>query len=198
MAARAMGASVGGFHMTTANATKPKLSLPGFKRPVLTVVPSTTTPAASSTTTPATPAPPAAKDPNRFAPEIAGLRAILHPWKTARHRRALHTRHFLTTRFSKCIQPAGEPKLPLKVGIGRDILAAYAVIDSGSRNRLNDALRDYCGGASYLRAMVAGAVRVDLDGNACGEVSEEAARLAAKQLAKLEARKARLNELEGL
>ena len=60
------------------------------------------------------------------------------------------------------------PHRPLKVGIAADILARCPDLD---RRKLGVALAAYTRRVMYLRGMVAGAARVDLDGNVCGEVS---------------------------
>ena len=48
------------------------------------------------------------------------------------------------------------------------------------------ALGDYTSGPTYLRACVAGAPRIGLDGKPCGEVSEQQAAHAKARLAALE------------
>jgi ProP effector len=74
------------------------------------------------------------------------------------------------------------PHRPLKVGIAADILARCSDLD---RRVLSAALRYYVSRIMYLQGMVAGASRVDLDGNACGEVSAADAEDAAARLAKI-------------
>jgi sRNA-binding protein len=106
------------------------------------------------------------------------------PSKADRKRKALmHMRAFLTHNFPKCFRPFGQPKLPLKIGVYDDVMAIYGKSNGGFKWTLMGALRDYCGGESYLRAMVPGAVRVDLDGNAAGTVTEEQANFALARLA---------------
>lgn len=63
---------------------------------------------------------------------------------------------------------AVEPK-PLKIGILRDIRAGQHEM---SEEELERALRAYTKTNKYLASMVAGAPRVDLNGNPSGEVSE--------------------------
>jgi len=60
------------------------------------------------------------------------------------------------------------PHRPLKVGIAADIPARCPAVE---RRVLSAALRVYARRMMYLRGLVAGAARVDLDGNACGEVT---------------------------
>jgi ProP effector len=58
------------------------------------------------------------------------------------------------------------------------------------RRKLGVALAAYTRRVMYLKGMVAGAERVDLDGNACGEVSAADAEHAAEVLALRQARRA--------
>jgi ProQ/FINO family len=59
---------------------------------------------------------------------------------------------------------------PLKIGIHHDLL----VLGGAERSReLSAALRSYTLNRAYLRAMRPGAVRVDLDGNPAGRVTDE-------------------------
>src|SRR6476659_5768744 len=73
------------------------------------------------------------------------------------------------------------PHRPLKVGIAADIPARCPAVE---RRVLSVALRVYARRVMYLRGLVAGAARVDLDGNACGEVTARDAKYAAAKLAK--------------
>ena len=100
----------------------------------------------------------------------------------ARHRTVLLVRAELRNRFPMCFMEFGAPKLPLKIGIDRDLLA----IANGAYHfqHMQWALLDYTQGDSYLAGLTAGAVRVDLDGNPAGTVSEVHARYAAGVLAK--------------
>jgi hypothetical protein len=98
------------------------------------------------------------------------------------HKSMMQMRGWLQRTFPKCFQPFGAPKLPLKIGIFHDVKALYTTT---LRHDLAAALKDYTSGVTYLRAMTAGAVRIDLDGNPAGEVTEEAAKIAGRQLAKL-------------
>jgi ProP effector len=102
--------------------------------------------------------------------------------RSSRHRRILETRAELHTRFPKCFMPFGAPKLPLKIGIDKDLLA---VADGALHyQRMLWALIDYVNGDHYLAKLIAGAVRVDLDGNPAGTVSEIHGQRAAAGLAK--------------
>jgi len=66
------------------------------------------------------------------------------------------------------------PHRPLKVGIAADIPARCPAVE---RRVLSVALRVYARRVMYLRGLVAGAARVDLDGNACGEVTARDAKM---------------------
>jgi sRNA-binding protein len=70
---------------------------------------------------------------------------------------------------------------PLKLGIHHGILA---VLDGAITPReLKNALRHYVGNRCYLRRLITGAPRIDLDGNPAGVVTAEEAAAAAAKLA---------------
>src|SRR5258705_1764523 len=73
------------------------------------------------------------------------------------------------------------PHWPLKVGIAADIPTRCPAIE---RRVLAAALSAYARRAMYLRSLVAGAARLDLDGNPAGEVTVRDAEYAAAKLAK--------------
>ena len=60
------------------------------------------------------------------------------------------------------------PHKPLKIGIDADIAERCPAVSRIERSVL---LHHYCKRTMYLSACVAGALRIDLDGNACGDVS---------------------------
>ena len=60
------------------------------------------------------------------------------------------------------------PHWPLKVGIAADLMERGPELD---HHKLSVALTAYTGRIMYLRGLVAGAARVDLDGKAAGEVT---------------------------
>lgn len=93
--------------------------------------------------------------------------------------KAEQTRELLVERFPRCFMPKGKRKLPLKVGIYQDVRSAAPDI---SARRLKDALHDYTTGRTYLRALVAGAHRVDLDGWPDGVVTTAEAIVASDAL----------------
>ena len=90
------------------------------------------------------------------------------------------------------------PHRPLKVGIAADIPARCPAVE---RRVLSAALRVYARRVMYLRGLVAGAARVDLDGKEAGEVTardaEYAAAKLAKTLASREAKRAAAVEVKG-
>ena len=61
-----------------------------------------------------------------------------------------------------------QPHWPLKVGIAAEIPARCPAVE---RRVLSVALSVYARRVMYLRGLVAGATRVDLDGNPAGEVT---------------------------
>ena len=74
------------------------------------------------------------------------------------------------------------PHRSLKVGIAADIPARCPAVE---RRVLSAALRVYARRVMYLRGLVAGAARVDLDGNPAGEVTAQDAEYAAAKLAEI-------------
>jgi sRNA-binding protein len=70
---------------------------------------------------------------------------------------------------------------PLSIGIKERIYARCTL----SHRKVSDALRRYTGRVAYLHAIVEGAVRVDLDGTASGNVTAKEARHAAEQMKKI-------------
>ena len=74
------------------------------------------------------------------------------------------------------------PHRPLKVGIAVDIPARCPAL---TRRELGAALSAYAQRVMYLQGLVAGAARVDLDGNPAGEVTARDAEYAAAKLAEI-------------
>ena len=74
------------------------------------------------------------------------------------------------------------PHRPLKIGICPDILARCPVL---TRRELGTVLGVYASRVMYLQSLVAGAIRIDLDGNPAGEVSAADAGHAAARLAEI-------------
>jgi ProP effector len=98
-------------------------------------------------------------------------------------RRAAATRNLLTETFPLAFMPKGTEKRPLKVGIYADVRAALPEL-SGKDVRI--ALADYTEGPTYLRNVIAGAVRVGLNGEPAGAVTEEQAAHAAGRMKRFE------------
>jgi hypothetical protein len=90
----------------------------------------------------------------------------------ARRERAFRMRDTLIERWPNCFKGPEQAKLPLKIGIHRDI---KAIAPELSTRDLGTAIRYYVGDYQYRRAMVAGAVRFDLDGNPAGVVAPDEA-----------------------
>jgi ProP effector len=74
------------------------------------------------------------------------------------------------------------PHWPLKVGIAAAIPARCPALEW---RVLKMALTAYTGRIMYLRGLVEGAARLDLDGNRCGEVTAGDAEYAAAKLAEI-------------
>ena len=70
---------------------------------------------------------------------------------------------------------------PLKVGLYGDVLAALR--EAVQPRDLQSALRAYTSNAGYLRALSAGAYRIDLDGKPAGTVTPEDEKVAKARLA---------------
>lgn len=93
------------------------------------------------------------------------------------------TRIAMCIAFPECFAPKGQKKRPLKVGIGKDLMAeARAVFPGMSRRLINAFLRDYTSGFRYHSSVERGATRIDLSGNLAGVVTEKEAAHAAGQI----------------
>lgn len=79
---------------------------------------------------------------------------------------------YLAERFPQCFIPTGEAK-PLKIGIFQDLAARLGEDPKVSKTLLRTALRQYTSSWRYLHGLKAGQSRVDLDGEACGELTQE-------------------------
>jgi len=96
--------------------------------------------------------------------------------------------------FPKCFTLEGEAR-PLKIGIFQDITERLGEDPKVSKTQLRAALRQYTSSWRYLHGVKAGAVRIDLDGNACGELEQEHVEHAQSALAESKAKvKARRKE----
>ncbi len=108
---------------------------------------------------------------------------------------------YLYETFPLCFIAEGETK-PLKIGLFQDLAERLADDSKVSKTQLRIALRRYTSSWRYLKSVKAGAQRVDLDGNECGELEQEHVdhaqatlkesqeKAKAKRIAKAEANKA--------
>ena len=79
---------------------------------------------------------------------------------------------YLSELFPACFIAAGEAR-PLKIGIFQDLAARLADDTRVSKTLLRSALRQYTSSWRYLHGLRPGVLRVDLDGNPAGELTEE-------------------------
>ncbi|MCK8045522.1 MULTISPECIES: RNA chaperone ProQ [Shewanella] len=79
---------------------------------------------------------------------------------------------YLYETFPLCFIAEGETK-PLKIGLFQDLAERLADDSKVSKTQLRIALRRYTSSWRYLKCVKAGAQRIDLDGNDCGELEQE-------------------------
>jgi ProP effector len=79
---------------------------------------------------------------------------------------------YLSELFPTCFIATGEAR-PLKIGIFQDLAARLADDTRVSKTVLRSALRQYTSSWRYLHGLRPGMIRVDLDGNPAGELTEE-------------------------
>nr|WP_321242711.1 RNA chaperone ProQ [uncultured Tolumonas sp.] len=79
---------------------------------------------------------------------------------------------YLSELFPTCFIATGEAR-PLKIGIFQDLAARLADDPRVSKTVLRSALRQYTSSWRYLHGLRPGMIRVDLDGNPAGELTEE-------------------------
>lgn len=93
----------------------------------------------------------------------------------------------LQKQFPKAFPKNPAPKLPLKLGIHRDLLERSEQLGI-SKKVLREAIKTWCWGNRYWAAVVEDAVRVDLEGAEAGKVTkaeaEQSKSLAARRLKK--------------
>lgn len=94
---------------------------------------------------------------------------------------------YLAERFPLCFVATGEAR-PLKIGIFEDLAQRLATENGVSKTRLRAALRVYTSSWRYLYGVKKGVQRVDLDGNECGELTQEHVEHARQQLDEAKAR----------
>ncbi|MBW9106059.1 ProQ/FinO family protein [Paraburkholderia phenoliruptrix] len=96
----------------------------------------------------------------------------------------------LQKRFPNAFPKNPAPKLPLKVGIFED-LVVHAKELSLTEAELRDAIKTWCRGGRYWKALAEGAVRVDLNGAEAGKVTAQEAAGAQRLLAHRAAKSAK-------
>lgn len=89
---------------------------------------------------------------------------------------------YLAEKFPACFSVEGEAK-PLKVGLFQELAEALKDDEKVSKTLLRQVLRSYTNSWRYLAASQANAVRVGLQGEEAGVVSESEAQHAAEALA---------------
>ncbi len=94
---------------------------------------------------------------------------------------------YIAERFPQCFTLEGEAK-PLKIGIFQDLAQRLSDDPKVSKTQLRAALRQYTSSWRYLHGVKLGAERVDLDGNACGQLEAEHVEHAQAALAESKAR----------
>ena len=97
-------------------------------------------------------------------------------------RSAYTVRQILVERFPACFRPKRTAKLPIKIGIHKDIRRAAPDLTAREIAR---ALADYTRGPTYLGVMLEGLDRLDLYGRPDGVVSASQAAFAQNRLAKI-------------
>lgn len=79
---------------------------------------------------------------------------------------------YLYETFPLCFIAEGETK-PLKIGLFQDLAERLSDDSKVSKTQLRIALRRYTSSWRYLKCIKAGVQRVDLEGQACGELDQE-------------------------
>lgn len=79
---------------------------------------------------------------------------------------------YLAEKFPQCFSLEGDAK-PLKIGLFQELAERLEGDEKVSKTQLRQAIRRYTNSWRYLRGSKAGAQRVDLDGNDCGELEQE-------------------------
>jgi ProP effector len=101
----------------------------------------------------------------------------------------------LAEAFPKAFSIFEQRRHPLKIGIRGDLLARLDGVLT--EIELRQVLRAYVANGAYRRRLLAGAPRIDLDGNPVGMVSTEEEADARKKLATAAAKAAARNESQG-
>jgi ProP effector len=118
----------------------------------------------------------------RFRPRASlPKKRMLDPMTKQKYQEALATITLLQERFPKTFFVREVKRKPLKIGIDRDVVAMLN--GTLKPDELTNALRYYVSAPGYLAALRPNAVRVDLNGEPAGIVSDGAAKVADEQLA---------------
>lgn len=99
-------------------------------------------------------------------------------------RHAAKTRAVLVQRYPGVFMPRGEAKRPLKLGITWDVVDD---MPEANRRHIRLAVRDYCSGPTYFLALLTDPVRVGLDGQPAGVVTDQHRAYAEAMLVRWEA-----------
>lgn len=102
-------------------------------------------------------------------------------------------RDVLVKRFPLAFMPQGSPKIPLKVGIARDVIERCPDIPMPNVKLF---FGDYAGGYRYQQAILAGEHRFDLDGKIAGQIIEEHKERARQILAKHQAHRGERRQVQ--
>ncbi|GLS84631.1 RNA chaperone ProQ [Paraferrimonas haliotis] len=94
---------------------------------------------------------------------------------------------YLAQQFPNCFTAEGETK-PLKIGLFQELADRLENDPKVSKTQLRVAIRRYTNSWRYLKSIKAGQLRVDLDGNDCGEIEAEHVEHAAKALEESQAK----------
>lgn len=86
----------------------------------------------------------------------------------------LRTIGLLQKRFPLAFPKKPQPKVPLKIGIHKDLIEQAESLGI-SANEIRAVMKQWCRGKRYAECMVAGAARVDLQGQQVGYVSKDEA-----------------------
>jgi ProP effector len=122
-----------------------------------------------SSAPPLEPAPaPRPPPPPRPAPAVAEPLAAAPSKRSLRKIAVATTRRELVVRFPACFKAFNAVKIPLKIGIDKDVIAAAPDLDA---KLIKTAIAAYCNSGGYPERVVAGAARFDLQGQPCGVVA---------------------------
>ena len=104
---------------------------------------------------------------------------------TDNHQTALATIDLLAETFPQCFAVFERRRRPLKLGIHSDVLAKLN--GAITPKECATALRIYCANRFYLQSCIEGAPRVDLNGEAAGQVTADEAANATQRRAQRQA-----------